>query len=58
MTAKMRIDDSANQRGNVPQEILQKEIQDGLIIASDYPAVGTEVAYSGFPLSMQLLDAT
>lgn len=42
---------------DVPSEILQKEVQDGLVLATGYPEVGTEVAYSGFPLGMQLLDA-
>ena len=40
-----------------PPDILVKEAESGLDIADTYPPVGTPVAYAGFPLGTQLLDA-
>ena len=38
--------------------IIDRESADGLEICSEYAGVGTEVAYAGFPLGDQLLDAS
>lgn len=39
-------------------EVVEREIQDGLAIASSYPSVGAAVGYAGFPFGTQLLNAT
>lgn len=39
-------------------EVLEKETKDGLEIAETYPSVGEPVAYSGYPLGLQLLNST
>lgn len=39
-----------------PPDVLQQEASTGLLLAENYPEVGTKVAYAGFPLGNQLLD--
>ena len=41
-----------------PKELLEKEASDGLEITENYPNVGENVAYAGFPLGLQLLNST
>lgn len=41
---------------DTPKEILEKEASNGLEIVDDYPEVGDEISYAGFPLGLQLLD--
>lgn len=41
---------------NVTDQELEKESANGLDIASDYPKLGEEVEYAGFPLGNQLWD--
>jgi len=43
---------------DVPKEIVDKEANDGLDIADNYPNVGENVGYAGFPLGLQLLNST
>lgn len=43
---------------DLPPEDVEKESALGLSIADAYPDVGTNVAYAGFPLGTQLLDAS
>lgn len=41
-----------------PQDFIEKESVDGLDITNEYPVVGAEVGYAGFPLGQQLLNST
>lgn len=41
---------------DTPKEVLEKEAADGLEIVNNYPEVGEEISYTGFPLGLQLLD--
>lgn len=43
---------------DTPQAVIDNESKDGLEIAEEYPMVGTQVAYVGFPLGLQLLNST
>lgn len=42
---------------DTPKEVIDKESGDGLEIVTDYPEIGESIAYAGFPLGLQLLDA-
>ena len=41
-----------------PAEMITAESQTGLLIADDYPAVGDDVCYAGFPMGNVLLSST
>lgn len=43
---------------DTPKEVIDGESKDGLKITGKYPVVGTQVAYVGFPLGLQLLNST
>ncbi|MEK6563666.1 MAG: serine protease [Candidatus Omnitrophota bacterium] len=42
----------------VPQDFIDKESQDGLVLVNANPGVGEPVGYAGFPLGQQLLNST
>lgn len=42
----------------VPQDFIDKEAQDGLVLVDANPNVGESVGYAGFPLGQQLLNST
>ncbi len=44
--------------GDTSPDVLAKELQDGLDVATAYPPVGTTVGYAGFPFGTQLLSST
>ncbi len=39
-------------------EVVESEAGTGLVVSDHYPEVGTRVGYAGFPLGMQLLNAS
>lgn len=43
---------------DTPQDFIEKESADGLILTDRYPAVGNHVCYAGFPFGPQLLNST
>lgn len=40
-----------------PQEMISEEAKSGLLLADDYPSVGDEVGYAGFPMGNVLLSS-